>query len=76
MDDFTVVVNYDDIVAKNYSLSAGQYFDVKIEYTDITPQEFDQKLLGFQNRLNSMFAESRKLEKEIEKQLEGLVYEI
>lgn len=76
VDDFTVVVNYDDIVAKNYSLSAGQYFDVKIEYTDITPQEFDQKLQGFQNRLNSMFAESRKLEKEIEKQLGGLVYEV
>ena len=31
-DDFSVVVSYDDIAAKNYSLSAGQYFDVKIEY--------------------------------------------
>lgn len=74
VDDFTVVVGYEDIVAKNYSLSAGQYFDVKIEYTDITPAEFEEKLQGFQNRLNSMFAESRKLEKEIEKQLGGLIY--
>lgn len=75
VDDFTVVVSYDEITAKNYSLSAGQYFDVKIEYTDITPAEFEEKLLGLQNRLNSLFAESRALEKEIEKQLGGLVYE-
>ena len=33
-EDFSVVVGYDEIVAKNYSLSAGQYFDVKIEYVD------------------------------------------
>lgn len=33
-DDFSVVVSYDDIKAKNYSLSAGQYFKVKIEYVD------------------------------------------
>nr|WP_238149385.1 N-6 DNA methylase [Arsenophonus endosymbiont of Aleurodicus floccissimus] len=37
-DDFSVVVSYDDIAAKNYSFSAGQYFDFKIEYVDITPE--------------------------------------
>ena len=31
-DDFSVSVSNDDIKAKNYSLSAGQYFEVKIEY--------------------------------------------
>ena len=36
VDNFSVVVNYDNIAAKNYSLSAGQYFEVKIEYVDIT----------------------------------------
>jgi type I restriction enzyme M protein len=41
------VVKYDDIKAKNYSLSAGQYFEVKIEYIDITAEEFDAKLKGF-----------------------------
>ena len=37
-DDFSVAVSYDDIKAKNYSLSAGQYFEVKIEYVDITAE--------------------------------------
>ena len=40
------MVSYDDITAKNYSLSAGQYFDVKIEYVDITPEQFARKCWG------------------------------
>lgn len=75
VEDFTVVVSYDQIKEKNYSLSAGQYFEVKIEYTDITADEFETKMNGFNNHLNILFAESRKLEVEIKKQLGGLFYE-
>jgi type I restriction enzyme M protein len=32
VEDFSVVVSYDEIDAKNYSFSAGQYFDVKVEH--------------------------------------------
>ncbi|MEL4302476.1 class I SAM-dependent DNA methyltransferase [Shewanella xiamenensis] len=74
-DDFSVVVSYDDIEAKNYSLSAGQYFDVKIEYVDITPEQFAQKMQGFTSNLDSLFDQSRELEAEIKKQLAGLKYE-
>jgi type I restriction enzyme M protein len=62
VEDFTVVVSYEDIVAKNYSFSAGQYFDVKIEYTDITPKEFESKMEGFKSNLNDLFNESKELE--------------
>ncbi len=75
VDDFTVVVSYEQIVDKNYSFSAGQYFDVKIEYTDITPEEFESKMNSFKTNMDSLFAESRVLEDEIKKQLVGLVYE-
>lgn len=75
VEDFTVVVSYEQIAEKNYSFSAGQYFDVKIEYTDITPKEFAKKMEGFKSNLESLFTESKKLEKEIQKQLEGLKYE-
>ncbi|MEQ8811094.1 MAG: SAM-dependent DNA methyltransferase, partial [Imperialibacter sp.] len=57
---------------KNYSLSAGQYFEVKIEYVDITPEEFEAKLTGFKHNLSGLFAESLKLGKQIETQLESL----
>ena len=75
-DDFSVVVSYDDIAAKNYSLSAGQYFDVKIEYVDITPAQFAEKMHGFASNLDCLFSQSRDLEDEIKKQLAGLKYAV
>ena len=75
VEDFSVVVSYADIAAKNYSLSAGQYFEVKIEYSDLTPAQFSQKLQGFTKKLNELFDESARLELEIKKQLAGLRYE-
>ena len=76
VDDLSVVVSYDEIAAKNYSLSAGQYFEVKIEYVDITHDEFEAKMKGFTDNLGRMFAESRELEAEIKEQLANLKYEI
>jgi len=70
-----VVVSYDQIKEKNYSFSAGQYFEVKIEYVDISAEEFEAKMTLYKSNLNRMFAESRELEKEIQKQLGGLKYE-
>lgn len=75
VEDFSVVVSYDDIAAKNYSLSAGQYFEVKIEYSDLTPTQFAEKMRGFTDRLDELFKESAGLEQEIKKQLVGLRYE-
>ncbi|MFM6219042.1 MAG: SAM-dependent DNA methyltransferase, partial [Dolichospermum sp.] len=69
------VVSYDQIAEKNYSLSAGQYFDVKIEYTDITPEEFEEKIQGFTYNLNSLFSESKNLEKNILEQLQEIYHE-
>ena len=73
-EDFSVVVSYEDIINKNYSLSAGQYFDVKIEYVDITPEEFSAKMQGYTQKLDELFKESHTLEEEIKKQLAGLKY--
>jgi type I restriction enzyme M protein len=73
-EDFTAVVSYEQIKEKNYSLSAGQYFEVKIEYTDITSIEFEAKISGYKNNLDTLFAESKKLEKEIQNQISALKY--
>src|SRR5574344_379440 len=72
LEDFSVVVTYDEIKQKNYSLSAGQYFEVKIEYVDITAKEFVAKMNGFEENLNKLFAESRTLETEIQNNLKEL----
>jgi type I restriction enzyme M protein len=73
-EDFTVVVSYDQVKDKNYSFSAGQYFDVKIEYIDITPKEFKTKINDCSKKLDQLFIESRKLEDEIKKQLNKIDY--
>ena len=74
-DDLSVVVSYEDIEAKNYSLSAGQYFDVKIEYIDITPEQFATKIQNVTSNLESLFNQSRDMEAEIKEQLARLLYE-
>ena len=74
-DDFSVVVSYDDIAAKNYSLSAGQYFEVNIEYVDITNEEFTSKIKYFESNLAGLFEESKTLETEIQGNIKTLNYE-
>lgn len=74
-DDFSVLASYEDIKAKSYSFSAGQYFDVKIDYVDITPEEFSERLSDHLANLESMFAEEERLQRSVLDQLKGLRYE-
>ena len=69
VEDFCVTVSDEQIKEKKYSFSAGQYFEVKIEYVNLTPAEFAEKMQGFQTRLQAMFEEGHRLEEEIKEQL-------
>ncbi len=75
IDDFSVAVTYDQIKEKGYSLSAGQYFDIKIDYVDITEEQFKKNMSDFKEKLKKQFAESAKLEAEIMEQLKNLIFE-
>ena len=72
IDDFSVTAPHKKIKEKNYSLSAGQYFDVKVEYADITAKEFGTKMKSFSVHLDDLFKKSKVLETEIQEQLSGL----
>ena len=72
IDDFSIVVSYEDIQAKNYSLSAGQYFEVKVEYVDITEAEFNTKVSKYSTHLDDLFSTSTQLNTEIIKILRGI----
>ena len=69
VEDFCVAVSYEDIEQKKLSFSAGQYFEVKIEYVELTSVEFAEKMNGFTTRLDELFAEGHRLEQEIKEQL-------
>lgn len=60
---FSVYVPYDKFEDKGYSLSAGLYFEVKLDRSDITIEEFNsniQKLFDeieiLQNRNTSLYS--------------------
>ena len=75
VDEFSVVVKSNDIVKKNCSFSAGQYFEVKIEYVELTQEEFNEKMATYIANLDKYFSEGRSLEKEIKQRLGELKYE-
>ncbi len=74
IEDLSVVVSAEEIKAKNYSFSAGQYFEVKIEYIEITAEEFEEKLNGFETKLNELFAEGNALDLEIKRNLQNIKF--
>lgn len=75
VDDFAVSISYDKIIEKKNSLSAGQYFDVKIEYSKLTQEEFNSKIENYIKELEDLFAESSKLENEIKESLKRIKYD-
>lgn len=75
IDDFSVEVTYDQLKENHCSFSAGQYFKVKIEYVELTQEEFKSKIKEFSSNLDKYFSESRTLESEIKQRLEELKYE-
>lgn len=75
VEDFSVAVTYDEIIAKRYSLSAGQYFDVKIEYVELSQDEFVERMQAYQTKLQEYFNEGTKLQNEIMEQLKKVKYE-
>lgn len=75
VDDFSVAVTYDEIKEKKYSLAAGQYFDVKIEYIELSQDEFNARMSAYAEKLQEYFAEGDKLKTEIMEQLKKVKYE-
>lgn len=72
VEDFSVVVTNEQIREKNYSLSAGQYFDVKIEYVEITQEEYDKMVEDFNKDFATYVNETLEFQKTIKEQLVGL----
>lgn len=75
LENFSVLIANEKIAEKNYSFGAGQYFDVKIEYSDMTPEEFQAKIDGFKKNLDGYFKKGQAIEIEIRNQLNRLSYD-
>lgn len=74
-DDFSVSVTNEEIKNKNYSFSAGQYFEVKMDVVELTPEEFKEKMNGTQKQLSELFEQSQANQMKILEMLGGVKYE-
>jgi type I restriction enzyme M protein len=75
IDGFSVVKTFEELKTGKYSFNPGTYFDVKIEYSDMTSDEFAKKMNESKACLAEMFRESGKLEDEILSDFGALLYE-
>ena len=75
IDDFSVIVDSDEIIKNNYSLSAGEYFEIKVKYSNLTKQEFDNVMTNYKNELLSLINESNNIEKQILSDMERCNYD-
>jgi type I restriction enzyme M protein len=75
IEDFSILVDTEIIKDKKYSFGAGQYFETKIEYSELTPDEFEEKMQQHQSNLVKYFAVGKQIEKEILRNFTALNYE-
>ena len=75
VEDFSVIVPFDGLKEKNYSFSAGQYFEVKIQYVDISADEFQKRMDTYMTLLSQQFRKGKELEDSIMKQMGGLKFD-
>ena len=71
---FCAVKTFTEIKKAGYSFNPGVYFNIDIEYVDITAEAFAEKMDASKAKLAAMFEEGAKLGEEILSGLEGLYY--
>lgn len=74
VEDFSVKVDYEKIIEKNYSFSAPQYFDIKFEFEEINEKTFKNVLSSYKENLNSNIDDSISLRKKINENLDELIF--
>ena len=74
-EDLSVVVNYDEIIGKDYSFSAGQYFKIYTKNEEINEDQFINKIKQHTLKLSEYFLKSKEIETNILKELNKLKYE-
>lgn len=72
VEDFCACPTYAQIKEKKNSLSAGQYFDVKIEHIDITEKEFKTKIEALKKSLDVIHKAEVKSQSKIDASLKKL----
>ena len=73
IQDFSISVTYDQIASKNCSFSAGQYFDVNIQYEELSDDEFEKKVKEIKENLIDYNKEAILLDEDIQLALKEII---
>lgn len=74
-DDVSIQVEYADFEKRNYSFSAGQYFDVPMIYEKMTSEEFEKIKSEIFNEISKITDERKHCEDIFFENLKGIEYE-
>lgn len=74
-EEFSILVEKEEIQKKNYSFFAGNYFDTKIELINLSKDEFDSEIKEIGDELEILFSKNEKLSRSILEGMKGLKYE-
>lgn len=74
IENFSISVSYEKLKEK-YSLAAGQYFEVKIEFVELSIDEFNLKIKQTEDNLKELFDFDKFTEDKIISNLKDIKYE-
>lgn len=74
IEDFSVHPTISEVKDKSYSLSAGQYFEIKSPVINMTEDEFNEHVSSYKAELGDLFHRSTELERTINDNLGKLNY--
>lgn len=74
VEGISVNVSMEELRLRNYSFSAGQYFEVKIGHVEISDGEFRSRVESFQKRFKAQSELSEKLSATIDAMLKKITY--
>jgi type I restriction enzyme M protein len=74
IDRFTAVVSYEKLKLKNYSLSAGQYFDIKVDTLEISHEDFKKQLGEISLSLKDLLDSSNAIDDDLISALSKIKY--
>ena len=71
-DGFCAKVTTDQIEAKKYTWSVGQYFDIKIPFIELSEKEFEDKINQYSADIEELFASGKTIQESIQSNIKRI----
>lgn len=71
-EDFSSAVEYSEFQEKNYSLAAGPYYKIGVNFVDISEEEYVNEMNSFREKIKKLNGESNMVQEELDAALSKL----